>query len=317
MNHILRNIFNGTLLTLIVIGIFLTIVVTITGLSCFGVIYFMMNNFNLIETLDNLLVEVLPLLLCSIGASVAIRLYLFNIGGEGQYIISYIVCSLFSIYFNNLHPVLLSILTVLIGLLSGMLWITIPAFSFKYKNIPVVFTTILMNFITFNILSLIDITASINTYIPHIYLNKIYLLPFVFLILFYIRKRYLKTNNDTLFFSEDMYRNKFLTLFISGMFFGLAGAIGVLTNPVKLGFSVAQDYGFIGLLVAVTSKGNIVVISFISIMLTLINVELNKFSSITHIEPNIIAVVQTLTILVFHFYFNILHNKHNGVRCAA
>lgn len=88
-----------------------------------------------------------PLIITSLGISVAFKMKFWNIGGEGQICMGAFAASFFALRFGNLPaPILLSIMAIS-GIAGGALWALIPAF-FKAKwgtNETIV--TLMLNYI--------------------------------------------------------------------------------------------------------------------------------------------------------------------------
>lgn len=92
------------------------------------------------------LVFMTPRLLVALGALIAIRGGLFNLGGEGQLQMGAIGAMLPFLAFGDIGPLLLP-LAILSGALCGALWGLIPAVLKLWRGADEVIVTLLMNFI--------------------------------------------------------------------------------------------------------------------------------------------------------------------------
>jgi ABC-type uncharacterized transport system permease subunit len=89
----------------------------------------------------------IPIIVCGIGAAVGFKAGLFNLGIEGQMVIGALVSAVVANTFRDLPPALLLPLTIVGGCAAGGLW-ALPAawwqISFK---VPLVISTLLLNYI--------------------------------------------------------------------------------------------------------------------------------------------------------------------------
>lgn len=92
------------------------------------------------------LVFMTPRLLVALGALVAIRGGMFNLGGEGQLQMGAIGAMLPFLAFGDIGPALLP-LAILSGALCGAIWGVIPAILKLWRGTDEIIVTLLMNFI--------------------------------------------------------------------------------------------------------------------------------------------------------------------------
>lgn len=88
-----------------------------------------------------------PLLILSIGFAVAFRAGLFNIGGEGQFVMGAISAALVGHTAASLPAVLLVPLVMLSGILAGGVWAGIAAWMKSSRNVHEVVSTIMLNWV--------------------------------------------------------------------------------------------------------------------------------------------------------------------------
>lgn len=104
--------------------------------------------YNLSETL----VYSVPLLLTGLGVAVAFRCRLFNIGGEGQFLLGAIAAT----WAGTRHgvPAMLHLpLALLAGAGAGALWAGIAALLRIYRGVQEVLSTLLLNFVALHLVS--------------------------------------------------------------------------------------------------------------------------------------------------------------------
>ena len=89
--------------------------------------------------------KAVPLLLVALGVCIAFRGNVLNIGVEGQVIVGGLGTTAFALAYPNLPGPLLTILSLLAGLLSGALWAGIPGFLKAWGGVNEILSTIMMN----------------------------------------------------------------------------------------------------------------------------------------------------------------------------
>jgi len=107
--------------------------------------------FGNLRALSDTLVFMTPRLLIALGALIAIRGGMFNLGGEGQLQMGAIGAMLPFLTFGNIGPALLP-LAIMSGALCGALWGAIPAILKVWRGIDEIIVTLMMNFIAIYIL---------------------------------------------------------------------------------------------------------------------------------------------------------------------
>jgi simple sugar transport system permease protein len=104
------------------------------------------GSFGDARSIADTLVFMTPRLLVAIGALVAIRGGMFNLGGEGQLQMGAIGAMLPYLAFGDIGPLLLP-LAIFSGALCGALWGVIPAVLKLWRGADEIIVTLLMNFI--------------------------------------------------------------------------------------------------------------------------------------------------------------------------
>ena len=95
----------------------------------------------------------IPLLVTSLGVTLAFKMKFWNIGGEGQIIFGATCATFFALFCSGLNHVLLIIIMFLAGFIGGGLWGLLPAiFKVKYNTNETLFT-LMLNYIALHIVS--------------------------------------------------------------------------------------------------------------------------------------------------------------------
>ena len=102
------------------------------------------------------LIKTIPLLLAGLGVALAFRAQMFNIGGEGQFLVGGLLASFIALNLpatRSLSPVPLISLMMLGGIAAGALWAGIAAVLKVTRRVPEVISTIMLNFVAAELLS--------------------------------------------------------------------------------------------------------------------------------------------------------------------
>jgi len=100
------------------------------------------------------LTKAVPLLLTGLGMAIAFRARLWNIGGEGQFLVGALAASaLGTSVLKSLPAFILIPVMLLAGTVAGALWAGLAAWMRTARGVPEVISTIMLNFIAAQLLS--------------------------------------------------------------------------------------------------------------------------------------------------------------------
>ncbi len=237
-----------------------------------------------IYPLTNSLADACPLLLTGLAAGIAFRGGVLNIGAQGQFLLGALVAVGLStrwLIFHSAPPVI--ILAILAGTFAGGLWALLASILERYRSVPIVLSTILLNFVALYVVRAIlqgPLQAGGTPAPQSPQIAPAYWLPelipftsfhlgipiaFVLAVLFYA------LNQRTTFGFESLVvglnpgaarlagigvsRKQFLLMFMSGCCAGFGGALQVLgvTHFMTGSFG---NYGYAGIAVALLGRLN-------------------------------------------------------------
>ncbi len=102
----------------------------------------------------NTLNKTTPLILTGLGVAIAFRARMWNIGGEGQFVVGAVAASAVGAYaWKNWPPIILTPLLLAAGLVAGGAWAALSGLMRTRRNVPEVISTIMLNFIALQLLS--------------------------------------------------------------------------------------------------------------------------------------------------------------------
>jgi simple sugar transport system permease protein len=224
------------------------------------------------------LVRSTPLVLCALGIIVAWRARMYNIGGEGQYVIGGVCAAWVAHACADVHPGLLNPLVVLGACAGGAVYSGIAAWLFVKRGVQVVISTILLNFIALKVLSYavkgplqeasgqnpvtdpLPNDAMFARFDPQSDLHVGVLIAYVAALLLFVylfgtkggfRLRLVGENAEAARVSHvQVPRVQFVSMLLSGALCGLAGGVDYAGFIGQVGLGFSQNWGFLSIPVA-------------------------------------------------------------------
>lgn len=248
------------------------------------------NSYALSETL----VKAIPLMLVGLGVSLAFRMKLWNIGGEGQIYMGAFAASGIALSMADLSAWLLLPLMLLTGFIAGGIWALIPAALRAYWQVNETITTLMLNYVAiFWVDSLIfgpwkdpqslgfplSPRFSANAYLPTIGDTRVHmglLIAIIIALVFYFLLQYTRWGYEVKVAGEsseaaryagiNVKKNILLVMLISGGIAGIAGMIEVAGITHRLQQGISPGYGYTAIIVAWLGRLNpyaIIMVAFL------------------------------------------------------
>ena len=223
----------------------------------------------------------IPLLICSLGVTLAFKMRFWNIGAEGQLIFGATCASFFALYCSNWNHVVLLLVMAVAGIVGGGLWGLIPAF-FKVKfNTNETLFTLMLNYIAMYFVSYLqdgpwrDPAANgfskIQRFDANAALDKVagiqcgWIVALILVVVVFVYLKFSKSgyeigvvgvSQDTARYAGMNVKKIILkTMFLSGAICGLGGMIQASGSDVTLTMNVAGGVGFTAIIVAWLLQG--------------------------------------------------------------
>jgi simple sugar transport system permease protein len=230
------------------------------------------NLYGLSETL----VKATPLILCSLGVAAALRMKVWNIGAEGQYVAGSLAASLVALNFSSLPASALLPLMGLAGILGGGIWAGLAGVLRAFLSVNEIITTLLMNWIAI-LLSSYFVYGPLKgadgfpfsqsfcaaACLPDLGWGRLHLGIFIALIaaaLLYVALHKTVWGFEVRVIGENeaaaryagmkIEKNIVLILFLSGALAGMAGFTEAAGIEHRVGRVVASGYGYTAILIA-------------------------------------------------------------------
>ena len=293
-------------------------------------------NVNDIESLaavnlQQTLIQTTALVLTGLAVAFAFRCGMFNIGGQGQYIVGVIWAVWIGSSFEGLNPFLHITLAIVVATLAGAAWAGIAGFLKATVGAHEVITTIMLNYVAIFIAKFLfgvggplqsDTQKSSpisNEIVEGAKLPLLWGDPLLqglhiglFLALAALVSYWVILNRTTLGYGVravgfnpeaaryggiGVRRNYFLAMAISGAFAGLAGAIDILGWNFRIATSsVETELGFTGIAVALLGRNTVVGVFFAALLFG----SLYTGTSTRNLDPEIFRpdLASNLTLLI-------------------
>lgn len=286
---ILRLRILALVLALVAGGLFI-LLIGYNPISLYGTI--VSGAFRSVMAIQATIKIMIPLLLASLGVTLAFKMKFWNIGAEGQIIMGAIFSSYFALFHNDWPHVLLLIVMFLAGFVGGGLWGLLPAFfKSKFGTNETLFT-LMLNYIALHTISFLrdgpwrDPGSSgfpkIARFVANAQLNKVFGIQFGWIIglimvaLVFVYLKYTKHGYEISVVGESHATAKYAgmnvrkimlrTMILSGGIAGITGMIQASGSDMTLAASVAGGVGFTAIIIAWLADLNpinILVIAFL------------------------------------------------------
>ncbi|MBE5959962.1 MAG: ABC transporter permease [Lachnospiraceae bacterium] len=218
----------------------------------------------------------IPLLITSLGVTLAFKMKFWNIGAEGQLIMGAVFASYFALFQDTLPHWLLILLMLLAGMIGGGLMGLLPAyFKSKYNTNETLFT-LMLNYIAFNVVVFLREGpwrdpaspgyAKIARFSKNAQLDKVFgihagwifaiiILIFVAIYLYMTKRGYEiavvgESQATARYAGMNVKKIVLRTMFLSGGICGIAGMIEASGSAMTLTSGIAGGVGFTAIIVA-------------------------------------------------------------------
>lgn len=222
------------------------------------------------------LLKAIPLIITSLGISIAFRMQFWNIGGEGQILMGAFLCSFFALNFSNMPKPLLITIMIIAGITGGAIWALIPAFLKSKWGTNETIVTLMMNYIALKWITFLQYgpwkdksaqgfpkipTFSDNAVLPNIFgihIGIIFAIILVILIYIFINKTKKgyeitvlgESEKTALYAGININKTIISAMILSGGLCGLTGMIQASAISNTLSVEVSGGVGYTAIIVA-------------------------------------------------------------------
>lgn len=129
----------------LVLGSLVILAIGVNPVEAYGALF--SGAFGTSYGLSETLVKTTPLILCGLAVALGLKMRLWNIGAEGQFVIGFLASALVALGLPGLPGLLLLPLMVAAAMVSGGLWAGVAGLLKARLGISEIITTLLMNWV--------------------------------------------------------------------------------------------------------------------------------------------------------------------------
>lgn len=260
----------------------------------------------------------IPLLIASLGVTLAFKMRFWNIGAEGQIIAGGILASYFALFHADWNHVVLIVVMFMAGAIGGGLWGLIPAwFKTKYGTNETLFT-LMLNYIALYIITYLregpwrdpssQGYSKISRFDKNAALDKVFGIQFgwiialILVVIVFIYLKYSKQGYEIGVVGESQETARYAgmnvkkivlrTMFLSGAICGIGGMVQATGSDVTLTTAVAGGVGFTAIIVAWLSQLNPAVILIVTALFSILEKGSNVVQSSFGLSSDCADVLQ-------------------------
>ncbi len=278
----------------------------------------------------------IPLTLMALAFTIPYATGKFNIGGEGQMIAGAIGAAAVGILLLDLPIYILLPLEIVAGILAGALWGLVPAYLLYQFRINEILTTVLFNFIAFNLIDYVatgpwrDPTAGHPTtvaigeggFLPNLIstqpINAGFLITIAVAIGIYIYTNrtvggyeLIATGANPKASRVHGINTRVLSVFalvLGSALAGLAGAIEVAGTHHRLIEGLQSNFMQLGLIIGLIAGGNSLAVPFVAFFIAILEVGARAMQRTMQIPVEIVFIVEAL-LLIFILLSNVVRRR--------
>lgn len=271
------------------------------------------------------LLKFIPLTLQALAFSIPLTAGKFNMGGEGQMIMGAIAASAVGIAFADLPIYLLLPLVILAGVIAGAAFGFIPAYLLYRFNINEILTSMLLNFVSFQIIDLVatgpwrdpvaghptTIQIGAGGFLPMLIKNPP-LNSGLILALLVAAAIYIYTSRTTggyelvatganprasQVFGINTKRMFVFSIVLAGALAGLSGVIEVAGSQHRLIVGLQHNFLVLGVIIALIAKGNNLAVPFVALFISVLEVGASAMQRTMNVPVEMVFIVEALVLL--------------------
>lgn len=284
--------------------------------------------FGSVYGISETIIKTTPLLLIGLGMCVAFRSKIWNIGGEGQYIMGAIIATVIGVFLSSMPSPLIILTIILASFLIGALWGAFAGFLKAKLEVNEIIVTIMLNYIAIYFLYYlirgpfkdqtivggfpqsppISKSAILPTIFPELRINLGIIIALVIAILVYMllfkttlgyKIRVIGSNPIAANYGGiKVTRIIILSMFISGGLAGIAGAIEICGVHGRLLDGIVAGYGYIGIVVALLGELHPIGIIFAAIFFGAMIVGMQEMQRTIRVPFALIQSMEGLIIIL-------------------
>ena len=242
-------------------------------------------NFGSKRGLEETGITALPILMNAIGVALSLRMKVWNIGSDGQFLIGALAAVGVGIHFDGPGWLTLVLMAV-VAILAGALWMLVPALARAYWDVNEIITTLLLNFVAVQLVfwaslgfwrdreaAIVQSTTPVDDVLPKLpgldTLHWGFLVPLILAGVLWWMFRATRWGYEidaiggnpraAMFAGIDVKRRIVLVMLLTGAIAGFAGMLQLSApGAQRLSGGFSNNYGLSGFIVAALAGGSFI-----------------------------------------------------------
>lgn len=311
-----------------VLSIILAFVIGMIIILCLGanpiqaIGYLFRGAFGTITNFANTVVRSMPLIFCGLCTCFAYRCGVFNLGGEGQFLMGAMGAIAVSLLIGAEGP-WVTVLAIVAGTLAGGFWGLLPGILKSWRGLNEMITTIMFNYVAILFMGFVYTSALREgsvpqtapvpeaTQIARIFPSLRITWGIVIAIVVGVAVWYFLFNTSKGFqlravgfnptasqfngFSVNRYR--LMAFVVSGAIAGLGGACDILGTQFRLISGYGGGYGFDGVAIALIAQLNPIATMIVAYFFAVLRVGSTTMQVGTGVPTSVIDIIQAMVII--------------------
>jgi simple sugar transport system permease protein len=277
-----------------------------------------------------------PLVLLALAYTIPISAGKFNIGGDGQMIMGATVAAIIGITLKGLPMLILLPMTLVGGIIGGGLWALLPAWLLYRFNISEVLGTVLMNFVSYQVLDYVATAlfpepqgghpmtvelgagASLPLILRRPDLHSGIVIALIIALAAYVFIERSAAGYELMATGSNPRAAKvfgintrllfMLALVLGGAVAGLAGAIETTGVQHRLTEGFNSNFFQLGMIIGLISRANHVAVPFVAFFIAVLEVGASAMQRTLGIPVEMVFIIEAL-ILVFVLVSDVVRRK--------
>lgn len=286
--------------------------------------YLLKGAFGSVGSIGETFVKAIPLIFTGLAATFAYRCGIFNLGGEGQFIMGAVASiALVTAFTDSMNPLLLLIISIIAGTIAGGLWGVIPGMLKAYFSLNEMIITILLNYIAVLFMDYLYSGPLKEANIPQtmavaegsqlskifpgtrIHLGLIFAVIVVAVLYYFLfhtsngfKLRAVGLNAEASRVNGyDVKKILILTFIISGAIAGFGGSVELHGAQYRLMAGFGDGFGFDGVAIALIGQLNPIGTLLVAYFFAVLRTGANAMQIATGISTTVVDIIQALVII--------------------
>lgn len=297
------------------------------------------TSFGLVETFT----KWVPLTLMAFAFAIPLASGRFNIGGEGQLILGATAATAVGITLSDLPMLLLLPLVLIAGIVGGGIWAGIAAWLMARYNINEILSTVLLNFVSFQVLDYVasqiwpdtgagfpaTVEVGSGAMLPTVGKPALHIGVFITALVVVVSAVLMRRSipgfetravgiNERAAKVHGIRASRVAVgaMIVGGAMAGLAGAIEVAGVHGRLLEGIQSNFLLLGIIIGLIARGSLVLVPFVAFGISILEIGASSMQRTAQVPAELVLIVEGL-ILMFLLLSEVLASRWQRRRSSA